>query len=341
MTEFPHVPAPRKVIFDTDPGIDDAMALLFLSKAPGIEIVGVTTSFGNGTIEATTRNTLYLRELFCIDAPVARGVAGPLEGLPMQPPAHVHGQNALGDLPMTRDYDRAVHALCAPAFIVERVRRHPGEITLVAVARMTNLALALRQDPSIAGLVKEVIVMGGAFGFHGHSGNISPIAETNIFGDPLAADEVLGAGWPVTLVGLDVTQRTIMPASMLRQIGENGGESGKFIEGIAQFYLDFHRKSAGIDGIYVHDSSAIAYLLDPSSFSIRKGPVRVVRDGIATGQTIQKPDTRHSTFPDWENRPSQSICIDVRPDQVRDLYYRTVIAPAVETPVSRRQKTTR
>ena len=315
----------NKVIFDTDPGIDDAMALLFLKRAPGIEIVGVTSSFGNGTIETTTRNALYLCELFGIEAPVAEGNPCPLVGIAGQPAEHVHGTNGLGNIAMPEVPRNALHEKTADAFIVDMVHRFPHQITLVAVARMTNLALALRRDPSIAGLVKEVIVMGGAFGFHGHSGNVSPVAEANISGDPLAADEVFGADWPVTVVGLDVTQEVIMPAEMIDRLGRHGGPDGHFIRDIAGFYLNFHKNTEGMDAMFVHDSSAVAYLIDPSLFTVRRGPIRVVCDGIAVGQTIQKPDRKKTTPPAWQDRRSQAVCVGVDSQRLLDLYYKTVV----------------
>lgn len=313
-----------KVIFDTDPGIDDAMALLFLHKAPGVEIVGITSSFGNSTIETTTRNCLHLCDIFGIEAPVARGAALPLNGEEGSTAHHVHGENALGDVELPAEPRSMLHPLPADQFIVDMIRRHPHEITLVAVARMTNLALAIRRAPGIVPLVKEVIVMGGAFGFHGHSGNVSPVAEANISGDPLAADEVFGADWPVTIVGLDVTEKTVMPLSMIDLMGENGGPSGQFIADISRFYLDFHQETEGFDGMFLHDSSAVGYLLEPSLFTTRSGPVRVVRDGIAVGQTIQKSDRKHVTPPAWQGRRSQTVCIDVDSARLLDLQYRVI-----------------
>jgi inosine-uridine nucleoside N-ribohydrolase len=314
----------EKVIFDTDPGIDDAMALLFLKRAPGVEIVGVTSSFGNGTIETTTRNLLHLCQVFGIDAPVAEGAAHPLVGEARPAPDHVHGANGLGDIVIPDVPRTALHESTADAFIVEMIHRFPHQITLIAVARMTNLALALRRDPSIAGLVRQVIVMAGAFGFHGHSGNMTPVAETNAHGDPLAADEVFGASWPVTIVGLDVTQETIIPSEMVERIGHHGGPEGCLLCDAARFYLDFHRASEGMDGMFTHDPSAVAYLIDPSLFTTRRGPIRVVTEGIAMGQTIQKPDTRKITPPAWQGRPSQTICTGVDAPRLLDLYYRTV-----------------
>ena len=315
----------HKVIFDTDPGIDDAMALLFLARAREVEIVGVTTCFGNGTIEATTANALGLCTLFGIDAPVARGAAGPLHGGIDAPAAHVHGEGGLGGIRLPTG-GKSVHTLSAAAFIVETCRRHPAEITLVAVARMTNLALSLKLEPALPTLVKSVIVMGGAFGHHGHSGNVTPAAEANMFGDPQAADEITAAGWPLTLVPLDATQQTIMSRAYLERIGMEGGAAGSVVARMARFYLDFHRDQAGVDGIYTHDPSAVAYLLDSSIFETREGPIRVVTEGIAIGQTIQKGGTRTLRAPDWDDRPSHTICIDANAERLLDLYYRTVTA---------------
>jgi inosine-uridine nucleoside N-ribohydrolase len=174
--------------------------------------------------------------------------------------------------------------------------------------------------------VKEIIVMGGAFGFHGHSGNVTPVAEANISGDPLAADEVFGVDWPVTIVGLDVTQEAVMPPEMIDRIGQHGGPEGRFIRDISQFYLDFHRDSEAMEGMFTHDSSAVAYLMDPSIFTTRRGPVRVVCDGIAVGQTIQKSEAKKNTPSAWQNRPFQSVCIGVDAARLLDLYYRTVTA---------------
>ena len=314
----------NKVIFDTDPGIDDAMALLFLKRAPGIEIVGVTSSFGNGTIETTTRNLLYLCQVFGIDAPVAEGAAHSLAGEAEPAADYVHGANGLGDVDIPDVPRTALHEKTADAFIVDMVHRFPHQITLIAVARMTNLALALRRDPSIAGLVKQVIVMGGAFGFHGHSGNVSPAAEANVYGDPQAADEVFGAPWPVTIVGLDVTQEAIMPPEMIERIGQHGGPEGRLLSEVASFYLGFHKTVEDMDGMFTHDPSAVAYMMDPSLFTTRRGPIRVVTEGIAVGQTIQKPDRKKRTPPAWQGRPSQTICIGVDAPRLLDLYYRTV-----------------
>ena len=320
----------RKVIFDTDIGIDDAMALLFLHYLPQVDLVGITTSFGNHTLDVTTRNALYMAERFKIDAPVAKGVANPLVGENGPPPVYVHGQNGLGDIPLPDKISRQLDPRTAPKLIIETVRAHPGEITLLAVGRMTNLATALREDPEIAGMVKEVIIMGGAFGYFGNLGNVTPASEANINGDPTAADEIFGARWHVTAIGLDVTQRVEMPQDYLRALADEAGEPGKFIWDITRFYENFYR-SIGVTNIYVHDASAVAYLADPSLFKTRSGPIRVVTEGLAYGETIQKPDNRKFPGGAWDNRPSQAICIDVEAEKLRQLYRKTIIAGSKRT----------
>lgn len=321
--------ATKKVIYDTDPGIDDAMALLFLEGAADVDLVGITTVLGNHRIDVTTRNALFLKQEFKLTAPVAKGAGQPLVLEERDPPTHVHGENGLGDIPIPETLTVEAHPLPAHRFIIETVRAHPHEISIVAVGRMTNLALALREDPEIAGLVKEVIIMGGAFGYRGHSGNVTPVAEANIIGDPHAADEIFAASWPIVVVGLDVTQEAIMRTDYLERLREEAGHWGRFIWDISRFYEKFYRDSTPFDGIPVHDSSAVAYLLDPSLFTTRQGPIRVVTEGIAIGQTIQAPNTRR--FPPgnaWEGRPDHSICIDSDADRFLKLYFETIVEGA-------------
>ena len=313
----------HKVIFDTDPGIDDAMALLFLHASPDVELLAITTTFGNGTIETTTRNALYLSERFGIEVPVGRGAAAPLVGEANEPPHFVHGRNGLGDIDLSGPLSRQADPRPAYRLIIDLVRAHPNEVEIVAVGRMTNLALALREAPDIAGLVRQVVIMGGAFGVNGVLGNVTPAAEANIWGDPLAADEVTGASWPLVMVGLDVTQKTRMPTPFLRALANEAGDAGRFIWEISRFYEAFHLEG-GVDSIYVHDSSAVAYLLKPDLFEIRLGAIRVVSEGLASGLTIQKPSDQSYPTGAWDNRPQHRICTGVDSEGVRRLYRSTL-----------------
>ena len=315
----------HKVIYDTDPGIDDAMALLFLHYSPAVDLVGITTVMGNARIETTTRNALYLKERFNIPCPVAQGAAKPLDGTDEEPPAHIHGFNGLGDVALPDVIAAKPDPRPAYQFIIDMVRAHPREICIVAVSRMTNLALALRAAPDIAALVKQVVIMGGAFGFHGHFGNVSPAGEANIHGDALAADEVFGASWPLTAVGLDVTLETLMLDPYLRELRAKAGEVGEFIWDITRLYERFYQRF-GMPGISVHDSSAVAFLIAPELFTVRRGPIRVVQDGIAHGATIQKDDRKTHRPGPWDNRPSHDVCVDVQREAFLRLYFDTIVA---------------
>jgi purine nucleosidase len=313
----------HKVIFDTDPGIDDAMALLFLDASPDVELLAVTTTFGNGAIDTTTRNALYLCERFGIPALVGRGAGVPLVGQPGPAPHFVHGHNGLGDVALPAVISRTADPRPAHRLIIDMVRAHPHEVEIVAVGRMTNLAMALRDDPGIVPLVKQVVIMGGAFGIRGVLGNVTPAAEANIWGDPLAADEVTAASWPLTMVGLDVTQKTQMPTAYLHALQETAGEAGRFIWEISRFYEKFHN-DGGVESIFVHDSSAVAFLLKPELFETRTGAIRVVTEGVAFGQTIQKPDSVSFPPSDWDGRPSHMVCTDVDSEGLRVLYAETL-----------------
>jgi len=309
----------KHVIFDTDPGVDDAMALLMLAHAPSVKLLGITTTFGNGDIATTTRNALYLTQRFGLDVPVHQGSGEPLAGTRGAAPAHVHGDNGMGDIALPDTLTRRTQAQPAYQFIIDSIKSHPKQVRVVAVARMTNLALALRAAPEIAELVGEVIIMGGAFGHHGHRGNVTPLAEANIHGDPLAADEVLAANWPITVLGLDVTQQTIMSTDYLRALAADAGAAGQFVWDISRLYQAFHRSTGLDDGFNVHDSSAVAYLLQPSLFTLARGQVRVVTEGFACGHTtFARPGA-------WSGRATQAIGVNVDSAGLLALYRRLLM----------------
>ncbi|WP_061167826.1 nucleoside hydrolase [Caballeronia hypogeia] len=314
----------HRIIYDTDPGIDDAIAFVFQTLHPDIELVGVTSVFGNASIDTTTTNALYLASRFAPHVLVARGAARPLRHPPPKPIPYIHGNDGLGDIERLGRVDKQVDARAAHRFIVETVRAHPGEITLLAVGPMTNLALALQDDPDIAGLVREVVVMGGAFGFNGTLGNVTPAAEANMHGDPDAADIVFGAPWKVSIVGLDVTHETIMTTAFLASLRDSASDAGGFVWDISRFYERFHVEEGLPGGIYAHDYSAAAFVVARESYTTRSGPVRVLTDGIAAGLTIQKPASMHGSAPDWDTRPNCDACIGVDANAVLELFANTL-----------------
>lgn len=314
----------KKVLFDTDIGIDDAMALLFLHYSPDVELQAIVSGFGNADIATTTRNALYMKEYFSIDAPVYRGAAEPVgERLGSGYPDFVHAENGLGGIDIDEPTTKA-EALPGPEAIVEIVKNNPHEISIVAVGRLTNLALALDLCPELPGLVKEVVIMGGTFGHNGHSGNVSPVAEANIAGDPQAADKVFTSDWPVTIVGIDVTHETIARDEFFESLRVTAGKAGDFVYRTTRFYLDFHEQINGVHECPVHDSSAVAYLLDPSLYKTKAAAVRVVTDGIAIGQTIAGDPSADFESDAWKGRPKCQICIGVDSEKVLALYAKTL-----------------
>ncbi|WP_067063976.1 nucleoside hydrolase [Roseateles chitosanitabidus] len=310
------------VIFDTDPGIDDALALALLASHPRFDLLAVTSAFGNASVDITTRNAQGLAALYRKDIPVARGAEGPLRDERRREHAtHVHGDDGIGGLSAQLPAPtRPLDPRPADQLLCDLVNERPGEITLVAVGPFTNLALALQRDPSIAAKVKGVIVMGGAFGLRGHGGNVSPVAEANIMADPEAADRVFTAPWPVTIVGLDVTQEAIMREADLAKLQGRGDGAGDLLWQATRHYQRFYDERDGIGGIYAHDASAAAILLVPEAFTLRRGPVRVVLEGIATGQTIQDWRNEHGSGTAWSGHPAQQVCVEVDAPRVLALF---------------------
>jgi len=311
----------KQVIFDTDPGIDDAMALLFLHYSPEVELRAIVSGFGNASVEDTTRNALYIKERFNIAAPVYRGAAHPLGGgLPVDYPDFVHGQNGLGNIDVGRPRLQAEEMSGAEA-IVALARHNPKQLTVVAVGRMTNLAQALALCPELPELIHEVIVMGGAFGFNGHSGNVTAVAEANIAGDAVAANIVFGSGLPITIVGLDVTQETVAGTAFFEEIRDRSADAGAFVFAISRYYLEFHDKNHGTADCPIHDSSAVAFLLQPEAFGTLEGNVSVVTAGENKGQTLFDPASNGAAA---DSRKANRICTSVDAEAVRRLYTSTL-----------------
>lgn len=307
----------KKIIIDTDPGIDDAMAILFAFNAPELEVVGLTAVFGNIHVDLATQNALRLVELAGRPSlPVAEGAAKPMAMPLLGIGDFVHGSDGFGNTNQPPPQGKAIDQTAAQ-FIVETVMSNPGEITLVPIGPLTNIALALELEPRIAQNVAEVVLMGGAATV---GGNVHPAAEANIIGDPHAADAVFTADWPVTMVGLDVTEKTVMTAADLEKFNQSNSKYCQFIYDISHFYRRFHLDRYGIDEIAIHDASTIAYLIDPTLFTTQKGAVRVVTAGIAIGQTIMDRLGGWDSGSPWSNQPQTNVCLDVDAQRLLALY---------------------
>jgi inosine-uridine nucleoside N-ribohydrolase len=289
------------------------MAIQFALSSDQLEIIGLTTVFGNVPVELATSNALLLLHLAGKDAvPVAQGASKPLKGEFADGAPEVHGKDGLGNsFPPPSPLSPVSQSACQ--FIIEQVETHPQEITLVAVGPLTNLAEVLSTYPEVVGLVKEVVIMGGNALC---PGNITPAAEANIYSDPEAADIVLGAGWPLTMVGLDVTHKVHMGTGTLHAISKIQNPLNQLVSKAMVFYEQFYTKYTKTNGIFVHDSTAIAYVLAPHLFKTSAGPVRVdSTEGTGRGKTW--PCLEDASQEDnlwllpWKNRPKINICVDV------------------------------
>ena len=305
----------RKIIIDTDPGIDDAMAIFLALRSPELELIGLTTVFGNVHTALATTNALRLLEIAGrTDIPVAHGADQPLERPYAGPVPLIHGEDGQGNAHLPAPSTRAINSSAAE-FIVQQIMDAPGQVTLVPIGPLTNIALALRLEPRIAQNVAEVVLMGGnAF----CAGNATPASEANIHNDPEAADLVFGADWRVTMVGLDVTHNIVMTLAQMRVLETAQNPLARHLSKINPLYLEFVATSAQIDGNYIHDPSAVVYLTHPQAFTTAQHPVCVETLGISAGKTWPNPFPRR-TLPDWAGRPDVNICVSVNSGMVLDV----------------------
>ena len=296
----------RKIIIDTDPGVDDTMAIFFALCSPELDVVGLTTIFGNVRTELATKNALRLLEIAGrSEIPVAQGAADALTGPFEGPVPFVHGADGQGDINLPYPAGKALD-ISAAQFIIEQLRAHPGEISLAPLGPLTNIALALRLEPRITEWVDEVVLMGGNALT---PGNASPAGEANIRNDPEAADLVFGADWQVTMVGLDVTLRVHMTPEDISEYAAHGNPMSDHIVRILPHYRRYFEANYDAEGIFVHDSSAIAYLLDSTLFKVRRWPIRVGTQGLGRGKTW--PATGGHILPEWAERPLVNVCVEV------------------------------
>lgn len=277
----------KKIIIDTDPGIDDAIALCYAIAHPQLDIRALTSIFGNVSSELAAQNALRLCNLTGADIPVARGAATPLEMAPHPHADFVHGANGFGNIELPVGEQKTASDSAAE-MIVNQVHAHPSEITIIAVGPLTNLALALDLAPDIAEKVQEIIVMGGVFY---RPGNVTPYAEANIWNDPHAARKVLTASWPVTIHGLDVTYQIAFDHDFFDQIALANPVTGDFLRAAADFYIRFYKERHDFAGCCPHDLLAIVYASNPQWFTCEDAIFDVVTSGEQAGRTLNLMET--------------------------------------------------
>ena len=306
----------KRLIIDTDPGIDDAAAIFFALASPELSVEAITTVFGNGPVDVCTANALrIIHAAGHPDIPVYKGAGKPLARDSRQGWASaVHGDDALGNtwLPLP---PLEVASGYGAMELTRRVMESPGEITVLALGRLTNVALALALEPAFAGSVLEIVHMGGALGV---PGNVTPVASANIHEDPEAAAMVYRSGAPLVQVGLDVCNKVTVSEAQLERIYKTGTRPAELLAGATPFIQSYYRANGLLDdpaGARYNDMPAVAYLVDPGLFESRRLHVEVETCGQKTlGQTVA--DLRaHGGHP-----PNATVCLQVDVPRVTELF---------------------
>jgi len=272
---------PRKVIIDTDPGTDDAIAILLALNSPELDVRALTVVPGNVTAQQGLENALKLVSLAnrC-DIPVAGGAEHPLFQK-LITAEFWHGKNGLANVELPASKCKA-DGRFGPDLIIQMVHEHPHEITLLPIGPETNIALAILKDPSIVPLVKEVIVMGGSIS----GGNVNAAAEANIYNDPEAAQIVFQAGWPLTMTGLDVGNMTLFTRKHVEQLEKTHGPENDFMVAVTKFLVELS-ESFGDPGTPMYDPLAIGAAIDPTIVKAQAMHVDVeTRGEFSRGETV-------------------------------------------------------
>src|SRR5579872_6836364 len=273
--------AAKKVIIDTDPGTDDAIAIMLALNSPELDVRALTVVPGNVTAQQGLQNALKMVSLAnrC-DIPVAGGAQHPLFQK-LITAEFWHGKNGLANVELPASKCKADPRF-GPDLIIEMVHQYPHEITLLPIGPLTNIALAVSKDPSIVSLVNNIVIMGGSI----TGGNVNGAAEANIYGDPEAASIVFNAGWMVTMIGSDVGERTIITRKHVAELQTSQGPESDFIAKLADWYLTRSEKS-GYQGAAMYDPLAVATVIDPSLVTLRDMHVDVETKGEFTrGETV-------------------------------------------------------
>jgi purine nucleosidase len=302
---------PRRIIFDTDPGIDDACAILLALASPELVVEGLSIVHGNCSLEQATTNALEILELAnATHIPVAKGCELPLVQPSLLAP-ETHGDTGLGyaKLPAPRSKPINQHGV---DFLIEQIMKSPGEITLLAIGPLTNVALAIRQEPRLVQSLKEMIIMGGALRYEG---NTTALAEFNTYVDPHAAHIVYHAGIPTTLVPLDVTYQCILTPGDVNRLLKTDSPITKFIAESTRFYMEFHDEYQKIEGCVINDPLALALTFAPDLCTYQELPVDVdLSGGISMGKTV-------ADFYNYGKKPANMrVALGVRSRDFMDLF---------------------
>jgi purine nucleosidase len=316
---------PRRVIIDTDPGTDDAMAIILALNSPEFKVEALTVVPGNVEAWQGLENALKIVSLAgrC-DVVVAGGAQHPLNQK-LITAQFWHGKNGLANVELPASKCKADPRF-GPDLIIEMIHKYPHEITLIPIGPLTNIALAVSKDPSIAALVKDIVIMGGSIS----GGNVTGAAEANIYNDPEAAQIVFNAGWMVTMVGSDVGERTLITRKYLAELQSSHGPQSDFIAKIGDFYLTRSEKS-GYAGAAMYDPLAVGIALDPTLGTLKEMHVDVETKGEFTrGETVanrrgsNEKNVLHGDHYEIEGaidlKPNARVCLASDADRFLELF---------------------
>lgn len=293
----------QRVILDVDTGIDDALAISYAVRSE-LDVIGITTCYGNVSVENATKNTFHVLEQLGVQIPVIKGASTPLfhHGLKKYS-THFHGENGLANtvIPTSNKPTLPIHAT---QFIINQIKKYPHEVTLICMGSLTNLALTIMQEPEVISLFKKVVIMGGAVTV---PGNNQMHAEANIYADPEAAELVFQSGVSITLVGLDVTMKTSLTLDNVNDWRAKDTKLSHFLAEITEFYIGNYIKFYGDrEFCALHDPLAVAVAIDPSLVDMQPMVLHVDLEGLYSyGRTI--PDLRSRC----SEKPNVDVCIDV------------------------------
>jgi len=306
----------KRIILDTDPGIDDSLAILLALASPEISLEGLSVVHGNSSTAQGAINALSVLELAqASHIPVYKGCDLPLVQPSLLAP-ETHGMTGLGYAKLSAPLNQP-KAQKGSDFLIEKIMSAPKEITLVAIGPLTNIALAIRQEPRIVENVKEVFIMGGALR---HEGNTTPLAEFNTYVDPHAAHIVFHSGMPITLTPLDVTYQCIFLKDDLNRLLKVDSPITKFIADATRFYMEFHDEYQKIDGCVINDPLTMALTFMPGLCEYQELYVDVDLSGdVSTGKTFA--DFYHMT-----GKPANmKVALGVRPRKFLELFLERMV----------------
>ncbi|XP_040967368.1 probable uridine nucleosidase 2 isoform X2 [Gossypium hirsutum] len=289
---------------------DDAMAIFLALRSPEVEVIGLTTIYGNVYTTLATRNALHLLEVADrTDIPVAEGSHVTItKGTKLRVADFVHGADGLGNQNFPPPEGKPID-MSATDFLVEQANLYPGKVTVVALGPLTNIALAIQQDPSFVKNIGQIVLLGGAFAVNG---NVNPAAEANIFGDPDAADIVFTSGADVLAVGINVTHQVVLTDSDRETLASSNGKFAQYLLKILEVYFNYHHDAYSTKGVYLHDPTAMLAAINPSLITYVEGAVRVQTNGITRGLTLlYNKQKRFAEITEWSNQPSVKVAVTV------------------------------